>query len=131
MATPGLTVALWCVLVTALIPIVTAGIAKWAGGSYNNNDPRGTATGYAGMAKRAHAAHLNGFEAFPLFAVAVLVAELKGGPRGMVDGFALTFLAARLAYTASYILDRASLRSLLWTAALFSAIAIFISPLWR
>jgi uncharacterized MAPEG superfamily protein len=126
-----MTIALWCVLAAALLPIMTAGIAKAAGGSYNNGDPRGRAVTYAGLAKRAHAAHLNGFEAFPLFAVAVLVAEMKGGPRGMVDGLALLFIAARLAYVGCYLLDQATLRSTVWTIGLVSAIAVFVSPLWR
>jgi uncharacterized MAPEG superfamily protein len=126
-----MTIALWCVLVTALLPLVTTGIAKALGGNYDNNDPRGHALRYEGMAQRAHAAHLNGFEAFPLFAVAVLVAELKGGPRGMVDVLALVHVGFRVSYIAAYLYDRASLRSVLWVLALFATIGIFTSPLWR
>jgi uncharacterized MAPEG superfamily protein len=126
-----MTLAIWCILVAGLLPVLTVGIAKAKGGAYDNNDPRGRAASYEGLARRAHAAHLNGFEAFPLFAAAVLVAELKGGPRVMVDGLALVFILARVGYTASYILDRASLRSLMWAVGFFSAIGIFISPLWR
>jgi uncharacterized MAPEG superfamily protein len=126
-----MTIALWCVLVAALIPIVTVGLAKGKGGAYDNSDPRGHASGYKGLAKRAYAAHLNGFEAFPFFAAAVLVAELKGGPRGMVDGFAVAFVLARLGYTALYVLDKPGMRSMVWTVGLISAIAVFVSPLWR
>ncbi len=126
-----MTQALWCVLIAGVLPIITVGIAKAMGGRYDNSDPRATAAAYEGLARRAHAAHLNGFEAFPLFAAAVLVAELKGGPRGLVDGLALVFILARIAYIACYALDRPTLRSLSWTAGFFCAIAIFVSPLLR
>jgi uncharacterized MAPEG superfamily protein len=126
-----MTTALWCVLFAALLPILTTGIAKRIGGRYDNNDPRSVAQNYHGAARRAYAAHQNSFEAFPLFAAAVLVAELKGGPRGVVDMLAVGFIAARIAYTACYILDQATLRSLVWTVGIGCAIAIFISPLWR
>jgi uncharacterized MAPEG superfamily protein len=126
-----MTLALWCVLVAGVLPYLTVGIAKAMGGSYDNHDPRGSAASYEGLARRAHAAHLNGFESFPLFAAAVLVAELKGGPRGAVDMLAIVFIAARIGYIACYLTDRPSLRSLLWSAGALSAIGIFISPLWR
>lgn len=126
-----MTLALWCVLAAGLLPVVTVGIAKALGGSYDNSDPRGRAALYEGLPRRAHAAHLNGFEAFPLFAVAVLVAELKGAPQGMVNLLAGAFLLARLGYVACYLLDLPTPRSLLWTVGFFCAIAIFVSPLWR
>ncbi len=126
-----MTLSLWCVLMAALLPLVTTGIAKALGGSYDNRDPRTRAQSYEGMARRAHAAHLNGFEAFPLFAVAVLVAELKGGPRGMVDLLAMAHVACRMGYVGAYLLDRPTLRSVLWVLALLATIGIFTSPLWR
>jgi uncharacterized MAPEG superfamily protein len=126
-----MTIALWCVLISALLPIATAGFAKIVAGRYDNNDPRTRAQTYEGRAKRAYAAHQNGYEAFPLFAAAVLVAEMKGGPHGMVDALAAAYVLARIGYVGCYIADLASLRSVIWTAGLGCAIAIFISPLWR
>jgi uncharacterized MAPEG superfamily protein len=126
-----MTFALWCVLAAGLLPVMTVGIAKAMGGRYDNSDPRGRAASYEGLPRRAHAAHLNGFEAFPLFAVAVLVAELKGAPQGSVNLLAGVFLLARVGYVACYLLDKPTLRSLLWTVGFFSAIGIFVSPLWR
>jgi uncharacterized MAPEG superfamily protein len=126
-----MTIAIWCLLAAALLPVVTAGIAKATGGAYDNGDPRGRAQSYQGMAKRAHAAHLNGFESFPLFAAAVLIAEMKGGPRGMVDILALAHVGLRMGYVAAYVFDRPSLRSVLWFLALACTIGVFISPLWR
>ncbi len=126
-----MTLALWCVLVAALLPTFTAGLAKRLGGSYDNSDPRGRAASYDGKAKRAHAAHSNGFEAFPLFAAGVLLAESKGGPSSTVNLLAAAFILARIAYTGCYIIDLPSLRSLVWTIGLACSIAIFLSPLWR
>jgi uncharacterized MAPEG superfamily protein len=126
-----MSIALWCVLFAGLMPIAVGGLSKKLGGNYDNNDPRGQAVGYTGVAKRTHAAHQNSFEAFPLFAVAVVVAEMKGAPRGMVDMLALAFVGFRLSYVATYMADQSTLRSVVWTLALFSTIGIFISPLWN
>jgi uncharacterized MAPEG superfamily protein len=126
-----MSIALWCVLIAALLPIATVGFAKIIAGRFDNNDPRGRAASYDGTARRAYAAHQNGFEAFPLFAAAVLLAEMKGGQSGIVDALAIAFVVARIAYAGCYIADLASLRSLVWTAGLCCSIAIFVSPLWR
>ncbi len=126
-----MTIALWCVLLTAILPLISTGIAKAAGGRYDNNDPRGHASGYTGVAKRAYAAQLNAFEIFPFFAVAVIVAELKGGPSGTVNAMAIGFVVLRAAYLAAYLADQASLRSAVWALGYFTCIGIFTSPLWR
>lgn len=125
----GLTIADVCILLAGLMPVVTVGVAKAVGGAYDNNDPRGRAASYEGLARRAHAAHLNGFEAFPLFAAAVLVAETKGGPQGWVNALALLFLVLRAGYIAAYLGDRATLRSALWSLAFLATLALFLTPL--
>jgi uncharacterized MAPEG superfamily protein len=126
-----MSVALWSVLVAGILPILVAGYAKRLGGSYNNARPRDIAQHYEGKAKRAHAAHQNGFEAFPLFAAAVLIAEMKGAPRGAVDMLAVGHIVMRFAYVGAYVADKPTLRSIAWALALFATIGIFISPLWR
>ena len=40
---------------------------------------------------------LNGFEAFPLFAAAVIVAQILQAPQARIDILALVFVAARVA----------------------------------
>ncbi len=125
-----MTIALWCVLVAGLMPLVFTGIAK-AGGKYDNKAPREWATRVRGYRARAYAAHLNSFEAFPFFAAAVIVAEMKGAPRGLLDGMAAAFVAARAGYFAAYVGNAAGARTLVWLAGLALPIAIFVSPLWR
>jgi uncharacterized MAPEG superfamily protein len=126
-----MTIAIWCLLLAGLLPILTVGYAKYVGGSYDNNLPRERAATYEGAAKRAYAAHQNSFEAFPFFAAAVLVAELKGAPRGLVDGLAIAFILFRFAYIWAYVSDRATLRSLMFGGAFFSVIGLFLSILAR
>ena len=126
-----MSIAIWCVLIAGILPILVAGYAKRLGGYYDNSKPRDVAQHYEGSAKRAHAAHLNSYEAFPLFAAAVLLAEMKGAPRGAVDILAIVFIGLRVGYVWTYVSDKPTLRSIAWALALFSTIAIFISPLWR
>lgn len=121
--------ALWCVLVAAILPAATIGPAK-LGGGYDNSDPRNPEFYRTGFRARAHAAHLNGFEAFPLFAVAVLVAQTQGGPQVWVDRLALVFVAARLAYVGCAYAGLATGRTFAWFIAYLAAIAIFVSPTW-
>ena len=125
-----MTIALWCVLVAGLMPIICAGIAKGGAGDFDNASPREWLGRQDGWRKRANAAQNNSWEAFPFFAGAVRVATVKGGPAGAVDALALAWVAARAAYVACYLTDRATLRSACFALALFAAVAIFVSPLW-
>ncbi|WP_158807092.1 MAPEG family protein [Beijerinckia sp. L45] len=126
-----MSVAYWCVLVAAILPYLTVGIAK-ARSSYDNRDPRSPGL-YQGLAYRANSAHQNGLETFPFFAVAVVVAS--GGSAhtaiGVLNTLALTWLALRLVYIAAYLLDWPSLRSLAWIAGLFMTVGIFTLPAWH
>jgi uncharacterized MAPEG superfamily protein len=123
--------AFWCVLAMGVMPVATVGIAKLGLitlDSRGNHAPRDWAQSLDGFRRRAYAAHLNHFEAFPLFAAAVLVAATQGAPMATVDGLALTVVAMRLAYTACYVADLASLRTLVWGAGWLLTLAIFVLP---
>ena len=122
--------AYWCVLVAGVLPYLTVGLAK-ARAPYDNRDPRAPGT-YKGFAYRAHSAHQNGFETFPFFAVAVLVAS-SGSPQASIaalNGLAVAWILLRLVYIAAYLADRPSLRSAVWIAGLFASVAIFTIPAW-
>jgi uncharacterized MAPEG superfamily protein len=122
-------IALWCVLLAAVLPIVAVVPAK-LGGEFDNRRPRNPDYWRAGFRARAAGAMANGFEAFPLFAVAVLVGLDRGGSGDAIDLMAAGFVLARVGYTLAYWGDRPSLRSLLWTVGLALAVAIFLSPVW-
>ena len=109
-----------------VMPVVTVGIAKARG--VDNHAPRDWAQTIDGYRKRAYAAHLNHYEAFPLFAAAVLVAATQGAPMAAVNALAAAVVAARLVYTACYVADFATLRSLVWLAGWGLTLAIFVLP---
>lgn len=122
-------IALWCVLVAAVLPIVAVMPAK-LGGEYDNSRPRDPDYWRAGFRARAAGAMANGFEAFPLFAVAVLVGLDRGGNSATIDVLAVGFILARASYILAYWGDRPRLRSLVWTVGLALAVGIFLSPMW-
>lgn len=124
-----MTIALWCILVAALMPLVFTAIAKVgheAGMHRLNRQPRVFQAELTGFRARAHWAHLNGIEAFPPFAAAVLVAQLVHAPQGRVDTLALAFIVLRVVYGMFYLADKPPLRSLSWFLALACVIALFV-----
>src|SRR5690348_13041569 len=91
-----MTIANWCVLAAALMPIVFTGLAKFSGLKYNNKRPREFQAQLTGWRLRAHWAHLNSFEAFPIFVAGVLIAQQAGADQARVDQLALAYIAARV-----------------------------------
>ncbi len=124
-----MTIAELCLLGMVVLTIAVIGPAKFAGRrEFDNANPRDPAFYTAGFRARSLGAHQNGLEAFPLFATAVLLAEFRGAPQHVVDGLALAFLGARVAYAVCYLGNWPRLRSLVWTIALACNVAIFLSP---
>ncbi|MBL8300361.1 MAG: MAPEG family protein [Rhodanobacteraceae bacterium] len=124
-----MTIAMWCILVAALLPLVFTVIAKYgheAGIRRLNRQPRVYQAELSGYRARAHWAHLNGIEAFPPFAAAVLVAQFVRAPQGWIDSLAIAFVALRLIYSAFYLADKPPLRSLTWFLALGCVIGLYM-----
>jgi uncharacterized MAPEG superfamily protein len=122
-----MTTAYWCVLIAGLLPYAATLTAKIGGERFDNANPRDWLGQQAGHRRRANAAQLNSFEAFPLFAAAVIVAHLMQAPQPRVDLLAITFVVARLCYIGFYVADLPKLRSLAWFVGIGSAIAIFVA----
>lgn len=120
-----MTTAYWCILLAGLLPFLWTAIAKSRGNRYDNREPRAWQSTLSGLPARAHAAHLNSFEAFPLFAAAVIVAHLAGVAQPLIDALALTFIALRLIYGVCYLGNWPRLRSLVWFAGLGCVVALF------
>lgn len=120
-----MTTAYWCVLAAGLMPYLFTAISKASGERYNNHDPRAWQSRLSGLPARAHAAHLNSFEAFPLFAAAVIVAQLAQATQARIDGLALAFIALRLGYGVCYLAGWATLRSVVWLLAFGCCVALF------
>ena len=122
-------IAYWCVLIAALLPLAFVGYAK--AGSRDNNTPRDAAAGLSGARHRAHAAHQNGYENFPFFAAAVIIAITQGTSISTVNSFAMAYLVLRVVHGLLYIADQATLRSAAYGIALIVNIAIFVLPAFR
>jgi uncharacterized MAPEG superfamily protein len=123
----AMTLAYWCVLVAGLLPYVSTLSAKIGGERFDNRNPRDWLGAQSGFRRRANAAQLNGFEAFPLFAAGVVIAHAAGAPQGRVDLLAVLFVLARMFYTAFYFADLAPLRSLAWFGGIGCAVALFFA----
>ncbi len=122
-----MTIAYWCVLAAGLLPFVAITFAKWDKSYLRGNvAPREWEARLQGMQARAHAAHLNGFEAFPLFAAGVIIASLCKAPQATIDGIAIAFVVTRLVYIACYLGNLATLRSVVWMVGMGLNVALFV-----
>jgi uncharacterized MAPEG superfamily protein len=125
------TLAYWCVLIVALLPIVCAGIAK-AGmfgrprrdGGFDNGDPRAWLARQTDWRARANAAQANSFEALPFFIGAVVIAHQLGAHQGRLDILAFVYVVLRMLYIMMYVSGMANVRSILWVLGLAVNIGI-------
>ncbi len=127
-----MTLPLWCVFISAvLIFLARLPVGKAMNseaGGYDNHHPRAQQARLTGLGARALAAHQNSFEAFPLFAVGVLVATVTQSQGVLVNGLAVTFVIARALFIIFYCADKPSQRSLCWFVGLLCSLLLMISP---
>jgi uncharacterized MAPEG superfamily protein len=127
-----MTVAEWCVFASLMLYLVSIVSVKWLRtGKFDNSKPRDRAFYDEPLAARALGAHQNGIEAFPFFAAAVLLAEFRACPQSLINELAILFVIVRIAYVFTYIGNRPTLRSILWSIGFAINIAIFFMPAWR
>ena len=122
-----MTIAIWCILIAGTLPYVAFSFVK----GLDARQPRVGVADLQGRTARAYAAQLNGFETFPLFAAAVIVSHVIGGPSGAANLLAIVYILLRLGHLAAYIADRQPLRSAAFSLAQLVAVAIFILPAFR
>lgn len=125
------TVAYWCVLIAALLPIACAWLAKSGSfgkprkeGGFDNHDPRAWMARQSDWRARANAAQANSFEALPFFIGAVIIAHLLGAGQTALDMLALLYVMLRIFYIMMYVSDMPTVRSALWAGAFAVNIAI-------
>ena len=124
-----MTVAEWCVFATLMLYLLSIAPVKWIRfRRFDNSRPRDPAFYEDPIAARALGAHQNGIEAFPFFAVAVLLAEFRLGPQHLIDELAVLFLIVRIAYVLTYLGNRPTLRTILWSTGFVINVAIFFMP---
>ncbi len=125
------TIAYWCILVAAILPVVCAGIAKYGmfnksrkQGGFDNHNPRAWLARQTDWRARANAAQANTFEALPFFFAAVIIAHQLQARQTALDILAFLFIVLRIAYIMMYVADMAKTRSAIWATALLVNIAI-------
>ena len=124
-----MTIAFWCVLAAAALIYIATSLAKFGGRMppKANHSPREWLDKLQGWPKRAHFAQQNSFEVFPIFAAAVIIAQLAHAPQGRVDNLALAFIACRVLYLILYLADQAMLRTTLWFAGMVCVVMLFFA----
>ena len=121
-----LQMSVFCVIFMGVLPYIWVGFAKFGGkDGFDNNNPRGALATLSGWRSRANFAQANQFEAFPLFAAAVLFALYHHAPEHPLNLLCLAVVALRVIYGFLYMADKASLRSLVWFISLLCTISLF------
>ncbi|MDN7671468.1 MAPEG family protein [Burkholderia oklahomensis] len=113
-----------CLLLAALMPFAWTMCAK-SGARYDNRAPRQYLAQLEGWRARAFAAHQNSWEALALFTAALVVAWHNGANVQRVDQLAIVFVASRVVYGVFYLLNWATLRSLVWTVGFACVVWLF------
>ncbi|PNS08903.1 MAPEG family protein [Solilutibacter silvestris] len=120
-----MTIPYLCILIAALLPYVWVTIAKAGGERYDNRDPRAwLARQDDARSHRANAAQLNGFETFPAFAAAVLMAQFANVDHGRITWLAIGFVVFRVLHGVFYVGNKHQFRSLSWFAGLFCVLGL-------
>ena len=128
------TVAYWCVLIAALLPLACSWLAKsgsWGkprkDGGFDNHDPRAWMSRQTDWRARANAAQANSFETLPFFIGAVIIAHLLGAGQTLLDMLAFLYVMLRVFYILMYVSDMPTVRSAVWAGAfLVNVVILFI-----
>lgn len=122
-----MTIAYICLLICMLLPIFWAGVSKYGFNDikYNNESPRDHISSLSGKAKNAYNAEQNCYETFPAFAAAVIVAHQLGNDQSMIDLLCVVFLLSRILHGLFYIINRGSMRSIVYLIGLSANIWLF------
>lgn len=115
-----------CLLIAGVLPLLSTAIAKWGFREFDNHNPREWLSRQTGFRARANAAQHNAFEAFPFFAVAVILGLGLSLDETVLSRYCLIFVAARVLYLVAYLADLASFRTLCWVVAYASCLAIYV-----
>jgi uncharacterized MAPEG superfamily protein len=125
-----MTIAEWCVFASVMLYLLTIAPIKWLGfRQFDNSKPRDPAFFEEPLRARALGAHKNGIETFPFFAAAVLLAEFRESPQNLINELAVLFVIVRIAYVFTYLGDRPTLRSILWSIGFAINVGIFFLPM--
>lgn len=97
------------------VPIIVA--MRRSPGGYDNRTPRDQQAKLEGWGRRAVAAQSNGYESFPPFAAAVLMAQLAHANVRWTAAMAIGHVVSRVLYEVFYLANVDKARSLVWGVA--------------
>jgi len=121
-------IAYWCVLIAILMPYGLVIIARFPGTTFESNlIPRISAESITGYQQRSYWAHLNGLEAIPSFAAAVIIAQMVNVQQDTINALAMLFIGFRITHAIAYILNLGVLRSLMWACGMACVVSMFFS----
>lgn len=124
---------LWCLLITALLPfwLATWGnvVRKKELGHLDNSHPRQQYAEMTGKGARLWAAQSNAWEALALFTAGVVAVQSIGGGGWLVDVACVVFVLARIGHGICYAMNLATLRSAIFGVALLAVICLFVIAL--
>ena len=124
-----MTIAFWTLLAAIAFPWLMAVIKKSAlasNGYYNNSAPRAGLENLQGVSQRALWAEKNSFEILPAYIAAVVVAHMAGAVQAYIDLIAILFITTRALYALCYLMNWATLRSIVWTLGLICIVSLFV-----
>lgn len=120
-------VAILAMMIACALPFVFALLAKVIGGFGNqdNQNPRVFLANLTGMAARANAAQQNSYESLPMFLASVLLAMNLFVPQLLINFFAMAYVVLRVFYGLAYLLNLATVRSILWGLSMACIFMLF------
>ena len=129
-----MSIELWCLFFAGLLHLFSKAPLAYAqnqqAGGYDNKNPREQQAALSDWGKRAMAAHQNQLESFPLFAAGVLVATFTNNPSSIIAYLSVAHVVARVLYIVCYLQGLSTLRSVVWSVGILSALALLCSPAW-
>ncbi|CUA83432.1 MAPEG family protein [Pseudidiomarina woesei] len=111
---------IWCLLIAGVLPIAAKAPVVYFQNrdkGYDNRHPRAQQQRLTGAGARAVAGHYNAYEAFSLFAAAILLIIATNQITELNQILAVSFIVLRVIYHVFYLANWDKLRSLAWLFA--------------
>jgi uncharacterized MAPEG superfamily protein len=116
-----------CLFIAACLPFLSKiplALAMNKESKYDNHHPREQQKRLKGFGARAYGAHQNSFEALLIFGLAIISAMATHNITSTINILSIMFIVSRLGYHFFYLMDFASIRSLLWFVGFLSSMVI-------
>ena len=127
-----MTIAEWCIFASVMLYLLTIAPIKWLGfREFDNANPRDPAfyrqSASRPRPRRASERHRD----VSVFRRRRAAGGISRGPQNLINELAVLFLIVRIAYVFTYLGDRPTLRSILWSIGFAINVGIFFLPMIR